>query len=92
MKRMCIKTLPKVLAIHLKRFDYDWERFVIPFFFSINHILIIAEHRTVILTKVGVNSVKFRGGKYGGPQYLRSLKFSYPPESIERGTKGRKKG
>lgn len=25
-KRMCIKTLPKVLAIHLKRFDYDWER------------------------------------------------------------------
>ena len=29
MKRMCIKTLPKVLAIHLKRFDYDWERSVI---------------------------------------------------------------
>ncbi|XP_065055791.1 probable ubiquitin carboxyl-terminal hydrolase FAF-X isoform X1 [Rhopilema esculentum] len=25
-KRMCIKKLPKVLAIHLKRFDYDWER------------------------------------------------------------------
>ncbi|XP_057300867.1 probable ubiquitin carboxyl-terminal hydrolase FAF-X [Hydractinia symbiolongicarpus] len=25
-KRMCIKKLPKVLAIQLKRFDYDWER------------------------------------------------------------------
>ncbi|XP_030838236.1 probable ubiquitin carboxyl-terminal hydrolase FAF-X isoform X3 [Strongylocentrotus purpuratus] len=25
-KRMCIKRLPKVLAIQLKRFDYDWER------------------------------------------------------------------
>ena len=27
-KRMCIKKLPKVLAIQLKRFDYDWERYV----------------------------------------------------------------
>lgn len=26
-KRLCIKTLPKILAIQLKRFDYDWERF-----------------------------------------------------------------
>ena len=26
LKRMCIKTLPNVLVIHLKRFDYDWER------------------------------------------------------------------
>ncbi|EDV22025.1 uncharacterized protein TRIADDRAFT_59589 [Trichoplax adhaerens] len=25
-KRMCIKKLPKILAIQLKRFDYDWER------------------------------------------------------------------
>lgn len=25
-KRLCIKTLPKVLAIQLKRFDYDFER------------------------------------------------------------------
>ncbi len=25
-KRTCIKKLPKVLAIQLKRFDYDWER------------------------------------------------------------------
>ncbi|XP_058260184.1 probable ubiquitin carboxyl-terminal hydrolase FAF-X isoform X2 [Hemibagrus wyckioides] len=25
-KRLLIKTLPPVLAIHLKRFDYDWER------------------------------------------------------------------
>ncbi|XP_066267004.1 ubiquitin carboxyl-terminal hydrolase 9X-like isoform X4 [Branchiostoma lanceolatum] len=25
-KRMCIKKLPQVLAIQLKRFDYDWER------------------------------------------------------------------
>ncbi|XP_068731970.1 ubiquitin carboxyl-terminal hydrolase 9X-like isoform X1 [Montipora capricornis] len=25
-KRMCIKKLPRVLAIQLKRFDYDWER------------------------------------------------------------------
>ncbi|XP_046853983.1 probable ubiquitin carboxyl-terminal hydrolase FAF-X [Xenia sp. Carnegie-2017] len=25
-KRMCFKKLPKVLAIQLKRFDYDWER------------------------------------------------------------------
>ena len=26
MKRMCIKKLPPILAIQLKRFDYDWER------------------------------------------------------------------
>lgn len=25
MKRMCIKTLPPVLCIQLKRFGYDWE-------------------------------------------------------------------
>ena len=25
-KRMCVKKLPKVLAIQLKRFEYDWER------------------------------------------------------------------
>ena len=25
-KRMCIKKLPPILAIQLKRFDYDWER------------------------------------------------------------------
>jgi len=25
-KRMCVKKLPKILAIQLKRFDYDWER------------------------------------------------------------------
>lgn len=25
-KRTCIKKLPKILAIQLKRFDYDWER------------------------------------------------------------------
>eukprot|EP00043_Microstomoeca_roanoka_P005964 m.59150 g.59150 ORF g.59150 m.59150 type:complete len:2271 (+) comp13209_c0_seq2:2748-9560(+) len=25
-KRTCIKTLPRVLALQLKRFDYDWER------------------------------------------------------------------
>ncbi|XP_064393950.1 probable ubiquitin carboxyl-terminal hydrolase FAF-X [Halichondria panicea] len=25
-KRLCIKKLPKVLVIQLKRFDYDWER------------------------------------------------------------------
>ena len=25
-KRLCIKNLPPVLAIQLKRFDYDWER------------------------------------------------------------------
>lgn len=25
-KRMCIKKLPKILCIQLKRFDYDWER------------------------------------------------------------------
>ena len=24
---MCIKKLPDVLAIQLKRFDYDWERY-----------------------------------------------------------------
>ena len=24
-KRMCIKTLPPVLVIQLKRFGYDWE-------------------------------------------------------------------
>lgn len=28
MKRMCVKRLPKVLVIQLKRFDYDWERYV----------------------------------------------------------------
>lgn len=27
-KRMCIKKLPKILCIQLKRFDYDWERYV----------------------------------------------------------------
>ena len=26
LKRLCIKTLPQTLVIHLKRFDYDWER------------------------------------------------------------------
>ena len=26
-KRMCIKKLPPILAIQLKRFDYDWERY-----------------------------------------------------------------
>ena len=26
-KRMCIKKLPQVLVIQLKRFDYDWERY-----------------------------------------------------------------
>ena len=25
LKRMCIKTLPPVLVVQLKRFDYDWE-------------------------------------------------------------------
>lgn len=25
MKRMCIKTLPPLLCIQLKRFGYDWE-------------------------------------------------------------------
>lgn len=25
LKRMCIKTLPPVLMVHLKRFGYDWE-------------------------------------------------------------------
>ena len=25
LKRTCIKTLPSVLVLHLKRFDYDWE-------------------------------------------------------------------
>lgn len=25
-KRMCVKKLPNVLAIQLKRFEYDWER------------------------------------------------------------------
>ena len=25
-KRTCIKKLPSVIAIHFKRFDYDWER------------------------------------------------------------------
>jgi len=24
-KRLCIKSLPPVLCIQLKRFDYDWE-------------------------------------------------------------------
>ena len=26
MKRTCFKKLPPILAIQLKRFDYDWER------------------------------------------------------------------
>ena len=26
MKRICLKKLPPILAIQLKRFDYDWER------------------------------------------------------------------
>ena len=26
MKRACFKKLPSILAIQLKRFDYDWER------------------------------------------------------------------
>ena len=26
-KRLCIKKLPPILAIQLKRFDYDWERY-----------------------------------------------------------------
>ena len=26
-KRLCIKKLPKILCIQLKRFDYDWERY-----------------------------------------------------------------
>ena len=25
LKRTCIKVLPPVLVVHLKRFDYDWE-------------------------------------------------------------------
>lgn len=25
-KRMCVRKLPRMLAIQLKRFDYDWER------------------------------------------------------------------
>ena len=29
MKRMCVKKLPKVLVIQLKRFDYDWERYIV---------------------------------------------------------------
>ena len=27
-KRLVIRKLPKIMAIQLKRFDYDWERFV----------------------------------------------------------------
>ena len=27
-KRLVIRKLPHILAIQLKRFDYDWERFV----------------------------------------------------------------
>lgn len=26
-KRISIEKLPKILAIQLKRFDYDWERY-----------------------------------------------------------------
>lgn len=26
MKRLCVQKLPKVLAIQLKRFEYDYER------------------------------------------------------------------
>ena len=44
MKRMCIKTLPKVLAIHLKRFDYDWERSVSLYSFSIFLQVIIIDY------------------------------------------------
>lgn len=25
-KRICLKKLPPIMAIQLKRFDYDWER------------------------------------------------------------------
>ena len=28
LKRLCIKKLPQILVIQLKRFDYDWERCV----------------------------------------------------------------
>lgn len=40
-KRMCVKKLPPMLAIQLKRFDYDWERCVaIPFCYLLILIVI----------------------------------------------------
>ena len=39
MKRMCFKKLPKVLAIQLKRFDYDWERYKLFAIFSFYFVI-----------------------------------------------------
>lgn len=40
-KRMCIKKLPKILCIQLKRFDYDWERYRVVFTQSIITALVV---------------------------------------------------
>ena len=37
-KRLCIKKLPPILAIQLKRFDYDWERWTIVFHWKFENI------------------------------------------------------
>lgn len=49
-KRMCVKKLPPMLAIQLKRFDYDWERSVaIPF---LGYLLILV----IIVLEFGASS------------------------------------
>ena len=40
-KRMCVKRLPKVLVIQLKRFDYDWERLVVQCLYVFVMVLIV---------------------------------------------------
>lgn len=38
---MCVKRLPKVLVIQLKRFDYDWERFVVQCLYVFVMLLVV---------------------------------------------------
>ena len=50
-KRMCVKKLPKVLVIQLKRFDYDWERCVLIVYICGVHIILCVCIDLIIVEK-----------------------------------------
>ena len=67
MKRMCIKKLPQILAIQLKRFDYDWERGV--WLMCVCFVLILALFSSRLLLSCSECAVKFND-QFEFPRYI----------------------